>query len=288
MSSTIDGSDQPFEFSSRRPGGDLGRLVSTLWFARGTVPYEREKIAPTGSTVAVFVLGDPILETPDNGRGPALLATRGFLTGPHDGPVVNEPTGETFAVGIVGTPVGCEAVFGLAPSPLRGRVVDLIDAWAPAGSLRSELLSLSSSDDMLDAVEHSLRVSCSIPDGGFERCEAAVALLEDDPMRPIATIASELDVSHGHLDHEFTRFVGLSPRMLARLLRMRRVLAALDIRDDIVWSEIAARHGWFDQPHLIRDFKRHTGVTPSQYLAAQRGSYNGVQGSDAAGFVPEQ
>jgi hypothetical protein len=96
----------PFEFLTNQPSGDLGQFVETIWFARGRVPYKRERIAPTGSSVAVFVLGDPILETPDDGEGEGIRADRGFLLGPHARPVVNEPLGETFAVGIVTIPAG--------------------------------------------------------------------------------------------------------------------------------------------------------------------------------------
>ena len=53
-------------------------------------------------------------------------------------------------------------------------------------------------------------------------------MLEADPLRAIADVARELEVSHGHLDRELTRVVGLTPRALARLLRMRRLLAGLD------------------------------------------------------------
>jgi hypothetical protein len=42
------------------------------------------------------------------------------------------------------------------------------------------------------------------------------------------------------------------------------------------------------QAHLIRDFKRHTGVvTPAQYLAAQRSTYDRAEAATPAGFVPE-
>jgi methylphosphotriester-DNA--protein-cysteine methyltransferase len=41
------------------------------------------------------------------------------------------------------------------------------------------------------------------------------------------------------------------------------------------------------QRHLIRDFKRHTGVTPAQYLAAQRSTYDRTEAATSAGFVPE-
>lgn len=279
----------PFDFSylSREPDPPLGRHVAAIWHARGTVPYTREKIAPTGSTVAVFVLGDPILETPDNGEGETVRAERGFLVGPHDRPVINEPIGETHAVGIVGTPVGCEAVFGVRPSLLRGRVALLDDQWSAAIGIREMLVAASSPEEKLRRLETWLVSNVPRPSPGTDRCEAAVWLLENDPVRPIADIAAELGVSHGHLDREFTRIVGLSPRALARLLRMKRLLAGIDVNGSVGWADLAHGLGWFDQAHLIRDFKRHTGVTPSQYLAAQRSTFTPVSPGDAAGFVPE-
>ena len=81
--------------------------------------------------------------------------------------------------------------------------------------------------------------------------------------------------------------MGLTPRVLARLLRMRRLLAALDVSTTIGWTDLAQQHGWFDQAHLIRDFKRHTGVTPSAYVAAQRAHLAPAATGESAGFVPE-
>ena len=68
---------------------------------------------------------------------------------------------------------------------------------------------------------------------------------------------------------------------------MRRLLAGIDVRGEVDWAACAADLGWFDQPHLIRDFKRHTGVTPSHYLAAQRAAFSAEEAGDAVGFVPE-
>ena len=85
-------------------------------------------------------------------------------------------------------------------------------------------------------------------------------------------------MSHGHLDRLFAGQVGLSPRRLARILRMRRLLEDIDVYGLVGWADKAADLGWFDQGHLIRDFKRHTGVTPSQYVAAQRSAYDRDEG----------
>ncbi len=171
----------PFTFVSRQPGAPLRRCVERIWYARGTVPYARERIAPTGSAVAVVVLGDPIVQIADNGAGEELVAERGFLVGPHDRPTINAPTGETHAVGIVTTAVGCEAVFGIRPAILRGRTVDLKGAWPSASTLRAALLATSGPEAALDAVERHLQARTGPvrsrtdpargPDGGGGRAE---------------------------------------------------------------------------------------------------------------------
>lgn len=276
-----------FDFRMRPAGVGLDRFVEAVWYARGTMPYAREKIAPTGSTVAVLVLGDPIVQVPSDGHGVPFRAERGFLVGPHDRPAVNEPLGETFAVGIVTTPVGCAAVYGLPPARVRGRTVDLESAWGAAGPLRTRLLEADEPELMLDLVERHLAVAVTPAGLSVERCAYAVALLEAAPTRPIADVAAEVGLSHSQLDREFSRVVGLTPRALARLLRMRRLLAAVDVSTTVPWSDLAAEFGWFDQAHLIRDFKRHTGVTPSQYAAAQRAHLAPTVAGESAGFVPE-
>jgi len=275
-----------FEYVTRRVAGESGRFVELVWFARGRIAGVRERIAPTGSTVAAVVLGDPIRLTPDH-EGSALVAETGFLIGPHDRPVTNEPLGETYCVGIVTTPVGCRPCFGLAPAALRGQVVPLLDVWPRATALRSGLSSCGSPTQALDLVESTMETSETFSGNAFARCEVAVRELSADPNRPVADIAAGLGVSHGHLDRQFTEQVGLSPRTLARILRLRRLLDQVDVHQPVGWAENAVKLGWFDQAHLIRDFKRHTGVTPSEYVKAQRWAYDPTEAAESAGFVPQ-
>ena len=274
-----------FEYVTRQIGGEAGRFVELIWFARGRITVAGELIAPTGSTVAGVVLGDPIRLAP-HGGGPPLVAETGFLIGPHDRPVTNEPLGETYCIGIVTTPVGCRPCFGLAPAALRGRVVDLTDAWPRASALRVELSSSRSPAAALDLVESTLSRPEPFDDKAVARCEDAVAALSADPGRPVADIAAGLGVSHGHLDRQFTAEVGLSPRTLSRIVRLRCLLDHIDVYESVAWARVASELGWFDQAHLIRDFKRHTGVTPSEYAAAQRSTYDRAEAAASAGFVP--
>jgi AraC-like DNA-binding protein len=141
---------------------------------------------------------------------------------------------------------------------------------------------------MLERTEACVRDGLNLDIPGLDRCERAVALLAADPVRPIADVAAAVGVSHGHLDREFTRVVGLSPRRLARLLRVERLLAAIEPGSAVQWADLAADLGWTDQSHMIRDIKRHTGVTPSAYLNARQAYGSGEPSAEAARFVPER
>lgn len=216
-----------------------------------------------------------------------MRAEHGFLIGPHDRPVINEPTGETFAVGVVTTPVGCRAVLGLDPSALSGRVEELMGKWPTAADLRERLLAAPDPEAMLDLLMATLLDGLDLDIPGLDRCERAIAMLQEDPARPVADIAATVGVSHGHLDREFVRVVGLSPRRLARLLRVERLLEAIDVDGDVPWVDLAALLGWADQSHMIRDVKRHTGSAPSAYLAARR-AFAPAAAEESARFIPEK
>ena len=153
--------------------------------------------------------------------------------------------------------------------------------------MRRELSRSGTPAEALDIVEATLATPEAFDRNAFARCEVAAAQLSADPTRSVGDIAAELGVSHGHLDRQFMEQVGVSPRTLARILRMRRLLEEIDVHGSVGWADKAADLGWSDQAHLIRDFKRHTGVTPTEYLDAHRSTYDPAEAASSAGFVPE-
>jgi methylphosphotriester-DNA--protein-cysteine methyltransferase len=65
----------------------------------------------------------------------------------------------------------------------------------------------------------------------------------------------------------FVERIGLAPKHYARIARLQRVLARMRgvPRDRIVWSRIASEHGFFDQSHLVNEFRALTSVTPATF-----------------------
>ena len=76
--------------------------------------------------------------------------------------------------------------------------------------------------------------------------------------------------SRRSLELAFQKEVGTSPKMYCRITRFRHLFDAMSNSDrSESWVQIALQAGFFDQSHLIRDFRRFTGDTPTSFLTDQ-------------------
>jgi len=82
----------------------------------------------------------------------------------------------------------------------------------------------------------------------------------------VETLCRELGWSRRRLAARFRDEVGLAPKTAARLLRLERAaeLAAAGVE----WVQVASACGYYDQSHLVNEFRQITGATPTQFLAA--------------------
>jgi transcriptional regulator GlxA family with amidase domain len=68
----------------------------------------------------------------------------------------------------------------------------------------------------------------------------------------------------------FSDRVGLTPKLFCRLLRFQRARAVADEIAAPAWAQLASLCGYFDQAHLIKDFREFTGLTPAEYVRQRR------------------
>jgi transcriptional regulator GlxA family with amidase domain len=64
----------------------------------------------------------------------------------------------------------------------------------------------------------------------------------------------------------FLRQVGVSPKLLCRIVRFQRIFAAWRA-DPSSLARVALECGYFDQSHLVRDFHDFAGAPPAGFLA---------------------
>jgi AraC-like DNA-binding protein len=60
--------------------------------------------------------------------------------------------------------------------------------------------------------------------------------------------------------------VGVSPKQFARIVRFQRALRVA--KHGASWSTVATEAGYYDQAHLIAEFRELAGTTPAAFLRA--------------------
>lgn len=279
-----------FDFMVRRPEEPLGRFVAGVWHARGTIPHRRERILPSAEAVLLLILGPPLLMTEPGEEGAARELTGAWITGPHERPIFNEPLGETHVVGAVFEPGGIAAFLNCPVDSIANRIVAIDELDSSLGSGQALMAAVDPCPEPSLAVERLIEELSSTlaPPADYARWRDAVEDLTHPDVQTVAEVQRGVGVSRRHFAHEVRRRIGLLPKSLQRIARLRRLLQELDAREPIRWSSEAVGAGYFDQPHAIRDFKRFTGMTPVEYVARRRQAWgHELEPGEAANFVPE-
>jgi transcriptional regulator GlxA family with amidase domain len=95
-----------------------------------------------------------------------------------------------------------------------------------------------------------------------------------------AQIAGKTGYSQRHFIELFRKEVGLKPKQFHRLYRFRRVIDAVQGRTNVDWTDIGLFAGYFDQAHLIHDFREFSDLTPEQYVKFRTAFINHVRVPD--------
>lgn len=79
-------------------------------------------------------------------------------------------------------------------------------------------------------------------------------------------ITNELQVSERTLQRRFRDRLGATPKMLIRLLRINYLWETTSKGGKIDYQDLVFLGSYFDQTHLIKDFKSITGETPDAFF----------------------
>lgn len=218
-------------------------MVACLWEQEPVEPRE-QRVIPDGCVDLIWrsqrELGDLVFAGADTQPRVVPLPGGARLTGLRlrvgaAGAVLGFPASE-----LCDREVRAEAIWGASAAELQGRLL----AAAPAD--RCALL--------IDAVAER----GATPD----LVVTAAALRLGVPNARTRSVASELGVSERTLHRRVTAAVGYGPKVLARVARLRRLVAVGD--QPLAWRAFEA--GYASQAHMNYEVRRLTGMTPVRFL----------------------
>lgn len=237
---------------------ELRELVASIALAE---PGGRDVVALPGPRIQLLI----------RERTEATGGLGAYVVGAHS--VTRRKPAPQTATLVVRFAPGCAATFVSLPlSTLADRIVPLEDVWREgAQPLIEALSSQPDTEGRVRILQDALlaHMQHTAPEEHRVRAAArrACALLTHSDGASVATVASRLGVSQRHLRRMVRGATGLSPIRLLRALRLRRAVALASAPETRGWAWIAVAAGYYDQAHMIHEFRDLAGATPPTLLA---------------------
>jgi AraC-like DNA-binding protein len=165
-----------------------------------------------------------------------------------------------------------QAVLGVPASAMAERIVALEDLWGDAATRRlcDRLADARDTVDAAAILQSAIAERLAFADGRRAHAHLALAAADRLMSASVNAVAVDLGVSERHLRRVFRETVGLSPKAFAKLMRFHCALRAAHKDSHASWAGIAAAAGYYDQAHLIAEFRAIAGVTPRALLGELR------------------
>jgi AraC-like DNA-binding protein len=260
-------------YAEIEPSPALARWIACYWTITADGADTAVRVVPDASADIIFDLA--------HGARPTAVGTMREAA-------VHRMRGAVDLFGVRFRPGAALPFFDVAMRELTDAVVPLDDLWGGLADSLADALASAARGERVAVVERTLleRIAAKGRRGNLpaELPARAVALfLRSRGAVNVRDAAAALGVNERALQRAFDESVGISPKALARVLRFRHAVRAIErtvaAGGQPSWTTLAYDAGYADQPHFIREFKSLAGITPAEY-AREFGRVGFVQYGD--------
>jgi AraC-like DNA-binding protein len=246
----------------------LRHIVEAVWEVHGTVANTRARHFPSGAVDLLVNLGAPQRLIGEAGED-RFEQGQAWLAGLQVRPLVVESEHHVHIFGIRLRAAGASIVLGAPMGIAAERVLHLEDLTRPAAArLLAAIHKAGTFSDRLAAACCWIERQCGSLDGRPDYLDWLARRIEaSNGTAPIGPMRREAGISGKKLTQDFTRRLGLTPKLLGRVHRFRHARLVVQ-RPGRALADTAAICGYFDQSHMTRDFRDLGGLTPGDYLAS--------------------
>jgi|SRR5436190_5330853 len=250
-------------YAQYAPSAALAPVVECYWILEGADCGEPQPIVPDGRPEIVLHFGDRFDRHHPGGRverqDPAVLV------GQLRAPIHLACPGRAGVAAIRLRPSALPAFAGCAASELTGRTVDLDAIAGSTASLRERLAAAMTDRERVGLLESWLLGR--IRGTPARAVSAAVeAILAAPAAATLPLVAAHAGIGVRQLERRFLVDVGMTPKTFARIARLQRALAR--IAGGASLADAAHACGYYDQPHMTRDFARLAETSPAAWSAS--------------------
>jgi AraC-like DNA-binding protein len=249
-----------------RPAFPLSQYVESIWrLTSPGAPITRQRVYPDGAMSLFIHLDKPRASFSFDDRHFSMPVP--LLAGPYSRPFYIDPSNPTEAIGVAFRPGAARIFFSIAAHELHNSDAPLSELHSSeADHLLNDVCSARGAVAQIQALEQYLnrKFAAAAPVHPAIR-HAAARLSLDGRVGSIRQIQLASSLSHTRFIQLFREHVGLTPKLFCRVRRFHALLGQIKKGVPVNWAELAADCGYFDQAHLIRDFRAFAGITPVVY-----------------------
>ena len=243
------------DYGEFRPPDALRGIVSCTW--QRTVAADEEppsaRVLPDGCVDLVGRRDQLLVAGPDRDAGLSELRPGETVVGLRLRPGLGGPA------------------LGMPASELRNARVDVADLWGARGA---ELAGRVGEAESPDARRRALTEAVLARMAEIETPDPIVASAVSRlglPRSRVGLLGEALGIGERQLLRRFDAAVGYGPKLLDRILRFQRFVARAPAiaGGEEELARVAAELGYADQPHLSRDCKALSGLSPAQLVTSR-------------------
>jgi AraC-like DNA-binding protein len=254
------------------PSSVLARYIKHYWRLESCVPKGQQhiqRIVPNGLFELIFYLENKPKASDDRKSINDRIIVTGQLANHHDLIV----TGNVSLFAIYFLPQGLSAFLNLPVNELFNQSVPLKFILKDNISrLEDELSEAQSFQEQVTVAERFLIHLLQKNQEQYNNRRITHTINRINETKGILKIndmASDAFLSRKQFERTFTGVIGTSPKQFLKIVRFQNAIYERSQNTRLSLTEIAYKCGYFDQAHMINDFKNLSGISPGKFFAEE-------------------
>jgi AraC-like DNA-binding protein len=250
-------------FEEYIPSPQLRPFVNCFWHYQSAGLKEvAERIIPDGCVEVIFHLKAPVKRYTTR---KVAINPRMNIVGQMTAPYFVSPTGLLEMLGIRFYPHTAHHFFDIPLDEIKDEVLETSAIWGNTVEQLQDALHLAPNiSEAINSLESFLVKKITI-----DRTDRLLAFVWNEIISKrgnlsVKELCEKTGYSRRSLEMKFQKRIGLSPKVLCRIIRFQQIFRYWS-KEDSSLTALAYQVGYADQSHFIRDFKQFTGISPGKY-----------------------
>lgn len=256
------------DYKEYRPPKEIAHLVECFWtntLHPEDFQQDYDYIIPDGSADAIFMLNGNYLRDDEISQSKNLIDRCSFVTPfQHAVKVYQKPF--TTCMVIRFKPEAIQLLTGISLGEFDQPVYPLDEIMPDLADLAMNQINKNQPPSkVVDSLIHWLSKQRIAPTSNELISFFINKTIQKKGMIGINDFCEELQIHKSTLEKNFKQSIGYTPKEYARVIRFNFLLNRV-LFSPMNLTESSYEMGYFDQSHMIRDFKKITGTTPTDFI----------------------